>query len=226
MTRYSLLVIAILAVVGAGYLAFWQIPEKSVQDAAQPDTAQAQTHVLKEDAKEYSIDVEYPQFGIPEFDAVIQKSIDDMVAEIKTQAATDTPVAKGLRKYELYGSITKTYLDSDVASAHIVFGQDFGGAHPLPIVMTFNFDRRRNKEMALDDALSMIGLSLQGVAAQAQEQLQAKLGNDIIAPEGAEPKTENYRTFFVGTSTVTFIFQPYQVAPYVAGAPEVVFDRQ
>ena len=57
------------------------------------------------------------------------------------------------------------------------------------------------------------------------QQLKVILGEDIIAPEGADPKPENYNVFLVGKDKVTFIFNNYQVAPYAAGHQEVWFSR-
>ncbi len=222
---------AVAVIAGAVYLAFWYIPNKTADPLAtgtaeNTTPVRVETHTLAEDTQEYSIDVEYPHFGIPAFDEAIEKAVESAAKSLRDQAATDTPVAKGFRPYELSGGIDSTYVGEDIASARIVLGQDFGGAHPLPVVMTFNFDRTAGKEITLDGVLSLIGLTLPQMAAQAKVQLDTKLGRDIIAPEGADPKPENYQTFTIDADSVTFIFQPYQVAPYAAGAPEVDFARK
>ena len=79
--------------------------------------------------------------------------------------------------------------------------------------------------MTLGDALSLIGLSLEEMAAGAKRQLNERYSEMLIAPEGADALAENYSTFTISASAVTFIFQPYQVTAYAAGAPEVTFER-
>jgi len=229
MNRTTLLGLGVVVVLLAGFFFFFYTPRgtETTSDTSTTSTpAQITTKTAQEDSAEYSIDVQYPEFGIPVFDAEISKSVHAAVEELKKQAATDKPVANGFRKYELYGRVSGTYLDENIANAKIVLAQDFGGAHPLPIVVTFNFDRKTGTLFTLDSALARLGLTLPQMASEAKAQLDATLGKDIIAPEGADAKAENYQTFIVGVNSVTFIFQPYQVAPYSAGTPEVVFARQ
>jgi len=228
MNRTTLLGLGVLVVLLAGYFLFFYTSRDSgaTGGTATSTPAQVTTKSVEEDNTEYSIDVQYPEFGIPAFDTEISKTIQVAVEELKKQAATDKPVANGFRKYELYGRVSGTYLDANIANAKIVLAQDFGGAHPLPIVATFNFDRKTETLISLDSALARLGLTLPQMASEAKAQLDATLGDDIIAPEGADAKVENYQTFIVGVNSVTFIFQPYQVAPYSAGMPEVVFARQ
>lgn len=88
-----------------------------------------------------------------------------------------------------------------------------------------NFDRATGKELSLDDALTLTGLTLQQVSDGARGQLQAKLGQDFIFPDGASPSPDNFSAFVVTPNAVTFIFQEYQVGPYSVGAQEASFPR-
>jgi hypothetical protein len=92
-------------------------------------------------------------------------------------------------------------------------------------VLTLNYDARTGETITLDRALSLIGKSLNDVAATSLAQLKQEFGASIFA-DGATPKAENYATFIVGPTNVTFIFQPYQVVAYAAGMPEVTFARK
>lgn len=195
--------------------------ETSIEIAS--TTIQVRTEKISEDQPDYSIDVEYPQFGIPSVDAEIMQAVDGAVQEIKVQAAKDKPSSEGFRKYELFGSVERTHVGNEI-SASIILSQDFGGAHPLPIALTFNFTRAGN-EITLDNALSMIGKTLPQLAAQAKTKLNAEYEGSIISIEGADAKAENYATFEISDTAVTFIFQPYQVTAYAAGMPEVTFPR-
>ena len=118
------------------------------------------------------------------------------------------------------------YAGSDIISVKLLLSQDTGGAHPNTVAVGVNVDPKTGRALTLDDALALTGMSLGQVAAESLAQLKAKLGADMIFPEGADPKPENYGTFLVSASAVTFVFQSYQVAPYSSGMQEVSFPRK
>ncbi|HEY4524964.1 MAG TPA: RsiV family protein [Candidatus Paceibacterota bacterium] len=180
---------------------------------------------LIEEDEEYIINVTYPQFGVPVVDLAIEGAVQASAKSVRDEAIKANPVAEGFRKYELFGTTQGTYVGPDVISARLVLAQDFGGAHPLPIILSFNFFRENGEEVTLGDALSLIGLSLEEMAAGAKRQLNERYSEMLIAPEGADALAENYSTFTISASAVTFIFQPYQLTAYAAGAPEVTFER-
>lgn len=188
-------------------------------------TVSADTESLSETEEDYIIDLQYPRFGIAPIDEYIESEMRGSAQALRAQALADKPASQGFRPYELVSIVDATYRGTDVTSARLVLSQDFGGAHPLPIIVTYTFHTDTGAELALGEALDLVGLSLSEVAARSKQELAAQLGDDIIAPEGADPIPENYQAFFVDADSVTFIFQPYQVGPYAAGAPEVEFAR-
>ena len=224
MNRFLGFTALIVLVGGALFFLFINGP---VPEAEEAPSAAVTTRTIDEDTDQYRIDVEYPHFNIAAFDAATAAAITKIADEVRVQSAEDVPVDEGFRKYELLGNIDKTYLDEKIASARVTLGQDFGGAHPLPVVLTFNYDRESGREIDLAGALELVGMTLEEVAVGAKEQLNENqnYSDMLIAPEGAEAKAENYRTFFVDGENVTFVFQAYQVAAYAAGTPEVSFPR-
>jgi len=184
------------------------------------------TSTLAEEGTDYSVGVEYPQFGDAAIDAQIRDAVAAAAAELKAQAAKDAPVSQGFRKYEFIGMYSDVYIGPDIVSFRQVLAQDTGGAHPLPVVEGFNFDARTGRRLTLDDALAMAGLTLDTLAAGAKAQLAQQFDGDVMFPEGAVAKIENYGTFLISKDTVAFIFQPYQVEAYAAGTPEVSFARK
>lgn len=230
MKKAAASVVILLALIAAGYLLFTHrsVSEGSVATTT-PAIAQSftvATSTLAEEGTDYSVHVDYPQFGNASIDAQIRDAVTEAAAELKAQAATDTPTAQGFPKYEFIGQYSSVYIGPDVISFREMLAQDTGGAHPLPTIYGFNFDANTGKMLTLNDALAKIGLSLANVAASAKTQLNTQLGTDIIFPEGADPKSENYQTFLIQKNNVIFIFQPYQVAPYSAGTPQVSFPRK
>ena len=110
-------------------------------------------------------------------------------------------------------------------SARLIVSIYMGGAHPVSLVYGLNFDRATGRELTQEDALRMLDMSLEQVSAEAISELNAQFDEGVFFVEGAVAKPENYSTFAIDEGTVTFIFQPYQVAPYAAGVREVSFPR-
>ncbi|MCE9541802.1 DUF3298 and DUF4163 domain-containing protein [Candidatus Kaiserbacteria bacterium] len=224
---YAAVVIIVLALVAYFFLTRSAIaPVQETGQAPTPQAVTVSTSTLAEEGTDYSVHAEYPQFGISAIDEQIRSAVAAGADELKKQAATDTPVSHGFRKYEFIGTFSDVYTGPEFISVREVVAQDTGGAHPLPVMLGLSFNRATGKMLTLDDALALTGLTLAQVAEQSKAQLSAKLGSDIIAPEGFEANPDNYSAFVVHENNVIFIFQPYQVAPYSAGAPETVFARQ
>lgn len=178
---------------------------------------------VRETGDSYSINVQYPQFGIPEADTQIKSDIDAAVAEVKGYPAIPADSAAG--KNTLDGSFDKVYVGQDVLSVELLLSVYTGGAHGNTAVLGLNFDRSTGKLLTLDDALKMTGLTLDQVSEKTTTYLRKKLGDGFFA-EGAKPTSENFAVFTTSANAVTFIFSPYQVAPYAAGIQEVSFERR
>jgi hypothetical protein len=127
--------------------------------------------------------------------------------------------------------------------------QDTGGAHPIPIQAAFVYDRKHNRQIALDDLFTQPDAARKALANFAHDVLLKKfMANAPKAGEGSpaalrewksnmlqmldggtRPTTVNYSVFVVRAGAMqdaaspglTLIFPPYQVAPYVEGAQTV-----
>src|SRR3989338_6468007 len=141
---------------------------------------------LVEDGAEYTVNVTYPQFGVPVVDLAIEGAVQASAKSVREEAVKANPVAEGFRKYELFGTTQGTYVGPDVISARLVLAQDFGGAHTLPIIVSFNFFRENGEEVTLGGAHCLVGLSLEEMAAGAKRQLNELYSEMLIAPEGAD----------------------------------------
>ncbi len=177
-----------------------------------------------DDTAAYRVEARYPQFDNPLVDAKIKAVVDTAVAEFKT--IPPNPPGGATPKNEFTGLFDAVYAGDDIVSVKLLFSQDTGGAHPNTVAVGVNVDPKTGRSLTLDDALALTGMTLEQVAAQSLAQLKTKLGFDLISPQGADPKPENYNTFLIGASTVTFVFQSYQVAPYSSGMQEVSFPRK
>ena len=221
----ALIIAAILVVLGGGYALYKGLTRLPSVSHILPGV-QVATATERENTDTYTIDVKYPQFGIASIDADIKAAVEGAVTEFKNDSnAGPPPPDSAVTQYEFQSMFDSAYVGADVVSAKLVVSTYMGGAHPNAAIYGLNYDRETGNQLTLDDALSMIGLSLEEVAERAKAELSTKLGTDIIAPEGADPTVENYSTFIVSPDQATFIFQVYQIAPYAAGPQEVSFPR-
>ncbi len=221
----ALVIAAVLVVLGGGYALYKGLTRLPAVSQILPGV-QVATATEREDTDTYTVDAKYPQFGIASIDADIKAAVEGAVTEFKNDtAAGPPPPDSAVTQYEFQSMFDSAYVSAGVVSAKLIVSTYTGGAHRNAVIYGLNYDRETGNQLTLDDALSMIGLSLEKVAETAKAELTAKLGADIIAPEGTDPTPENYSTFVVSPDQVTFIFQVYQVAPYAAGPQEISFAR-
>lgn len=191
---------------------------------AQSQGVEITTVQVHDEGDSYTINVQYPQFGIPAIDAQIKKAADDAIAEIKNYPAN--PPESATPKNSLDGTFDKIYAGPNVISLELILSQYTGGAHPMTIFTGMNFDRATGRKLALADALKMTGLTVNQASEAASAQLRAKLGDAFQFPEGANTNPENFSSFVISGDKITFIFQQYQVAAYSEGPQEVSFTRK
>lgn len=222
----KILILVVILAVLAGIL-YLLMPYVRTPFVSTPGTSsgsiQMTTERIQEDSAVYTINVQYPQFGIPAIDAQIRKSVEDAVLEFKS--LPPNPPDSATPKNEFTGTFDSVYVGPDVVSVKLILSQYTGGAHPLTLFSGANYDRKTGRLLLLDDALRLIGKSVQQVSAEATAQLETKLG-DAMFEEGANTNPENFSSFVISTDTVTFIFQQYQTAAYAAGPQEVSFRRK
>ena len=222
MNRFFGIVVAILVLGGAVYLLFPYLRTSQTGVHVDANAKQVQTAAVQKDSSTYTVDVQYPQFGIAAVDADIKSKIDAVVAEF--EALPPNPPESATPKNEFTGTFENVYIGPDVVSAKLILSQYTGGAHPMTIFSGVNYDRATGKQLLQDDVFKMIGKTVEEVSAEATAKLKAKLG-DTMFEEGANTNPENFSSFIISADEVTFIFQPYQVAAYAAGPQEVSFAR-
>jgi hypothetical protein len=147
--------------------------------------------------------------------------------------------------YQLDITFTVARRTDDFTSV-LVSGSDFtGGAHPNPLTASFVAHTSDNRLLAIGDLFTDPTAALKILSDEARAQLQGRFEAELrdqigegekLAPalkdmrewveRGTEPKAENFATYLVdGLDSkaigLTLVFPPYQVAPYVDGAPQV-----
>jgi hypothetical protein len=133
---------------------------------------------------------------------------------------------------------------NDFVSVSANGSSDTGGAHPAPIVASFNLHTSDGELIALSDLFSDAGAAFDALSAEARRQLEgrfeAKLRETLPEKDqagalkdmrdrverGTAAKVENFSVFLVDgldakAIGLTLIFPPYQVASYAEGTQQV-----
>jgi len=136
--------------------------------------------------------------------------------------------------------------DGVLSTSVLISGSSFtGGAHPNPLTASFVAHSSDNRLVAIGDLFGDETAAIKILSDEARAQLQGRfeaqlreqLGEgDALekalkdmrewVERGTEPKAENFAVYLVdGLDSkaigLTLVFPPYQVAPYVDGAPQV-----
>jgi len=223
MKRIIILVVILIALLCALFLVFTYTTIHA-PFAAPTQNFSMTTEQINENTAAYFITAQYPQFGIPAIDAQIKQTVETAADDIRTAAAN--PPDSAVLQNTFQGSFDKVYVGPDIISVELILSEYTGGAHGLTVFRGMNFDRSSGRVLSLTDALSLTGLSLPQVAAQANAQLQQQLGSGFQFTDGASATAENYSEFLVNEKNVTFIFEEYQVAAYAAGVQYVTIARK
>src|SRR5262249_51260882 len=147
--------LAVLAVVLAIGMHFIAKPISAKNETA-PTVS---TTTIKESTKDYAINVDYPQFGVPAVDEQIRKNVSWALEEFKALPSNPPDSAAELSTFD--GKFDKAYVGDDVISVELELSEYTGGAHELPILIGENFDAKTGERIELKRVLPMIGRTLE-----------------------------------------------------------------
>jgi len=202
------------------------------------------------DTERYAIDITYPPLS-PQADALArilhQRAAAARRAFMKVVPEAGQHPALADRKLQLMLEFEVASRTPGFISVREKGAMDTGGAHPVPLIGTFVFDLKAKRTVSLDDLFSDPKAMRTTLAAYARKALHAKLldkvpGGDKTSPEvraqwqanmrgmidpGTEPTAKNFSHFLIAGGgldkpvSLTLVFPPYQVAPYVYGVQTV-----
>jgi putative hemolysin len=181
-----------------------------------------------ESGKNYTIETMYPFVGAVE-NGQVNIEISNFIENIKNsfkEAASGADAWQGENTLEIYYDPYE--INSNFVSIRFEISEYTGGAHSMTYSKSFNYDLKKNKAIELSDIFDSNKDYLNNISAKSIQYL-LKLNNENnfsdeeSIKEGAGPKQENFEIFTFNKNTVVFYFNPYQVAPYVAGRQDVIF---
>lgn len=113
------------------------------------------------------------------------------------------------------------WADSNVVSVRLpVDLYHTGAAHPFHYEMTLVVDRRAGRVLELEDLFLPETPWLETLSRLSTAELSERL-EDSFFPEGTEARPENFDCWLLAEHTLTLLFDPYEVGPWVAGPQEV-----
>jgi hypothetical protein len=190
-------------------------------------------------AKRLELSAEYPQLSgaanAASFNQLVKTRITNEVARFRKDMSAISQadlkmLPEGANNYIDIGYDVE-YADDDLINLNFVRSEFTGGAHPNYNFLTVNYDLKNNRELKLAELFKPGAKYLATISAYATKNLRRRtfpesgenlgLAQDIFA-DGATAKAENYARWNITKKGLLFIFDPYQVGPYAAGAQYVV----
>lgn len=174
---------------------------------------------IKETYTGQTINVTYPTLNSTEATKAIKKYIDEEISIFKEN--TDWGVDTGISPVEnsdLFLTIDYREEKSSHIHTYVFIEETYtGGAHPLHMSKTFSVSRS-GKVLSVTDLFTNEKDGLFTIAPFVQKELSSRgIGDASQIKEGAAPTVENYQNFIPTDTSLTIIFDPYQVAAYAAG---------
>ncbi len=187
------------------------------------------------DEPRYSVDAEYPRIdGLAnknvetsvnqELKSVVEKNAKDFRTGL---AETTFTYEEKERESKLQMRFEKGYANENLLSIAMESYWDVvGAAHPSVDTLTYTYDLRYGKKLALKDLFLPGSEYLKAISDRAMADLERQLGDDPNAveriAEGAGPDERNYENFLIAPQGLVIIFNPYQVAPGAGGTLRAV----
>ena len=220
----------------AGYLIFFRLPDNKivvdnptlVDDTEDTSNENTEKGLWEDEISDY-YEIKYDLDGISDENVVadIDRWISDRVYQFKKdgnfqnlspQDIETLGFNKGMKysinfKYDLH--------ESKTIKSYILRTEYFtGGAHGNVEVISFNYEKENNKRLGLNDMFKKPAEDyLSVLAALGDKYFTGKYG-EAFFPEGVSATPANFGVWYTDDEKITFVFQPYQVAPYAYGIPE------
>lgn len=181
----------------------------------------------------FSLDIAYPSFGIKGIDSVIYTYIDSTrtdylksAKELFAQKEPDfTPTTSINISYKVLNDV------DDIVSIEFQGYTYLWGAHGTPFINTFTFRKSTGNLITLTNQahINKITSLIRPTLFKYLESIQ--MTDEKWENDGTAPTAENYQSFTYQMDSngklesITLYFQPYQVAAYAAGMPNVTIHK-
>jgi hypothetical protein len=169
------------------------------------------------------IDVHYPVFGKVLIDQDIAIWAHRVVETFTRGLGDDQPNPRQSRN-ELRAYYTVSYASPRSLTITYEIWTYTGGIHGNNDIITLSYDVESGQRLLFEDLVVATDTALERLADHCSKILRNTLGPDLdesMLKNGTAPELDNYSSFSLYPAGLRIHFQPYQVAPFVAGAQQV-----
>ena len=175
------------------------------------------------------ISISYPSVGSKEIDSDIRQWVTGIATAFE-QSCSNGSFAAGSSldgdrpPFELWGSYSVTAPSPAGLSITFEVWTYTGGAHGNLDVMTLNYSLLTGQRLGLVDLFEDPDMALNLMSTWSYKELSRRLGGmrqEQMLRTGLTPVPENFASLTLTPQGVRINFQPYQVAPWAAGAQKV-----
>lgn len=172
---------------------------------------------IKDDNEKYKIDIYYPQTNYDTLNIKIKADIQNIVSDFKNSLSEDVSF-----DYLLEISFNYYEYENYISFVFNVFSET-GGAHPSTSVFTVTYDIKNDKIIDITELTKIYSNTLEIFSTISYESLKdnekiLQYGDEDMLKKGLEKRIENFRNFAFDKNNLILFFNPYDVAPYVAGS--------
>jgi len=182
----------------------------------------------EQESPKYAIIINYPFLETDSPSNTFNETIHEYLEQQKSdflQTANDNEAWRFANMPQVGNTMqinyTITYKSSNLIS--IMFTKDIyiaGAAHPNIWAASFNYDLDSDRILSLFDLFSPSTPFLETISDYCIHKLMEQ--QILQMPSGAQPEEENYIRWNITIDGIQITFDPYQVAPYAAGMPQVL----
>ncbi|MCL1985314.1 MAG: DUF3298 and DUF4163 domain-containing protein [Betaproteobacteria bacterium] len=169
------------------------------------------------------IDVHYPIFDKILIDQDIALWA-HRVVDTFTKGLDDDHASQRQTRNELRASYTVSYASSRSLTVTYEIWTYTGGIHGNNDIITLSYDVESGQRLLFEDLIVATDTALERLSAYCSDALRKTLGEDLdetMLKNGTAPDLDNYSSFSLFPAGLRIHFQPYQVAPFIAGAQHV-----
>ena len=171
-----------------------------------------------------SIKVYYPETNYKLLNESISNYINSNLEEFKKEVSV---INKDEIDFKFNYDITfNSYEYNDYISIVLDITYYTGGAHPIEIIKSFNYNIKGNKMVTIEDLTNMNENILSILSERTYKILSKherieKYSDENFLTNGTSANIKNFSEFAFTKDGLIIFFNKYQVAPYVAGSFEV-----
>lgn len=198
----------------------------AISGSRQPDKPGIIDHLLKRSNRpgRPEINITYPSLGRSDIDADIARWAANMADAFDDCFVGENNAPDSKDPYELSG----TYAVSCPSAAAVSLTFDIwtytGGAHGNRDIITLNYSLITGQRLDIVDIFEDVDAALELMSQWSRKELFTRFAGsrmERMIREGTEPVIENFSSLTLTPMGVCIRFQPYQVAPWAAGAQDV-----